>query len=240
MDYAIKRASALTAEDLAAKGLTGIPADWPVEIYPYEDPLLDGFERITDEDLALLGANNQASYDAWLQALRPIQQVTNPTQEVVVKSGNLTAAITAPLDNNPFAVPTYRTKYNATSNWIAVEPDSSAPNDFLLTAERYIAGGQLLVQNATMGDYVTAEVIDRDCVIPLQYRVALCENYPTVALYIERWWINPTAEFITVDLDTAPLNAKISAGLYLRVTYHASAAGTTRQLAINYKLTKKL
>ena len=240
MNYIIKQASSLTAEEQAALGITGIPAAWPIEMYPFNDVVPDGFIEISEEDLTTLRTNNQAAYDAWLQSLRPIVQVTNPTQEVVVKSGTLTAAISTPLDNNPFAVPTYRTKYNATQSWVDVQPEAIITNDFHLTAERYVAGGQLLIQNASKGDYVTAEVCDVDGVIPAPYRAALCENYPTVALYVERWWVNPTAEFITIDLDTAPLNAKISAGLYLRVTYCAAAGGSTRSLAINYKLTKKL
>ena len=240
MNYIIKQASSLTAEEQAALGITGIPQAWPIEMYPFNDVVPGGFIEISDEDLTTLKVNNQAAYDAWLQSLRPIVQVTNPTQEVVVKSGTLTAAISMPIDNNPFAVPTYRTKYNAISSWIDVAPEATVSSDFLLTSERYVTGGQLLVQNASKGDYLTAEVIDVDGVIPSPYRSALCENYPTVALYVEKWWVNPTSEFIEINLDAMPLNAKISAGLYLRLTYYAVSIGTTRSLAVNYRLTKKL
>jgi len=240
MDYVIKRASALSADDLAAKGLTGIPQDWPIELALYVDSVPDGFEQISDSDLNLLKANNQAAYDAWLKALQPIYQIAT-TQEVVVKSGALVASISAPIDNNPFAVPTYRTKYNATTSWVDVEVNSQAVNDFHMTAERYVAGGELLIKGAQEGDYVTAEVTDIDGVIPSPYRAALCENFPTVACYIERWWICPSAsDYSTVELDTSPLNAKISAGLYLRLTYFAANSGNTRRMAINYRLTKKL
>ena len=84
MDYIIERASALTAERLQQLGITGIPADWPIEMYPYTGTVPDGFEQISDTDLTLLKANNQAAYDAWLQTLRPIQPATPSTQEVVV------------------------------------------------------------------------------------------------------------------------------------------------------------
>ena len=72
MDYVIKRASALTEEEQAALGITGIPQNWPIEKYPYNDVIPEGFELISEEDLAILISNNQAAYDAWLQAKRPI------------------------------------------------------------------------------------------------------------------------------------------------------------------------
>jgi hypothetical protein len=153
---------------------------------------------------------------------------------------NLITTISGIVDTNPFAVPTYRTKYNATDAWISIEPSSTATNDFKLTSERYVAGGQLMVKDAAEGDYITAEVRDVDGIIPSPYRAALCEAHPTVAMYVEKWWINPSGGYTIFDLDTAPLNAKIPAGMYLRVTYYASSSGTQRKIAVNYKLTKKL
>ena len=85
MDYNIKRASALSSEEQAALGITGIPQDWPVERYPYVNNTPVGFEFISDADLQLLISNNQASYDSWLQAKRPIIQ-NSLIQEVKVIS----------------------------------------------------------------------------------------------------------------------------------------------------------
>jgi len=78
MDYIIKKASMLNAEEKALRGIVGIPEDWPIEIYPYNGEVPTGFERISDIDFELLKANNQASYDAWLQALRPLPPVPAP------------------------------------------------------------------------------------------------------------------------------------------------------------------
>jgi hypothetical protein len=72
VDYIIKKASSFTSEEQIARGIAGIPQDWPVEKYDYVDTIPDLFELINDVDLATLKENNQAAYDAWLQALRPI------------------------------------------------------------------------------------------------------------------------------------------------------------------------
>ena len=76
MDWIIKKASALSTEEQAALGITGIPQNWPIEKFPYTGVVPEGFEQISDEDLDLLIFNNQAAYDAWLQAKRPV--IVNP------------------------------------------------------------------------------------------------------------------------------------------------------------------
>lgn len=73
MDYIIKKASSLTTEEKEALGITGIPNDWPIEKYPYSGGSVpDGYEVISESALDELIFNNQAAYDAWLQAKRPI------------------------------------------------------------------------------------------------------------------------------------------------------------------------
>jgi hypothetical protein len=142
----------------------------------------------------------------------------------------------------PFAQPTYRTKKDATASKVTVAPGESESADFLLTAERYVSGGTLIVKNGGFEDYVTAEVYDTDGVIPSPYRATLCENWPTVALYIVKSWLEYEGNTYTAHrIDTRPLNAKITAGLYLRVTYYAANdSGSNREVLINYDLTKKL
>jgi hypothetical protein len=83
MDYIIKKASSLTSEELTALGITGIPQDWPIESYLYNNVVPNGFEQISDTDLEQLKANNQAAYDAWLQSLRPIIEASSPEPLVV-------------------------------------------------------------------------------------------------------------------------------------------------------------
>jgi len=148
---------------------------------------------------------------------------------------------------DPFAKPIYRTKRNRTASLLTIAKNTSQTSDFLLTAERYTAGGRLLVENAELGDTVTASVYDVDSAIPAPYRAALCEAWPLVASYIEDEWVNvgvpgsiTAGSISTVEIMTAPLAAKITAGLYLRLTYNAVNSGLDRRLGVNYYLYKKL
>lgn len=141
----------------------------------------------------------------------------------------------------PFAEPSFRTKRSATPSLVTIAPGSSGTIDYYITQERYVAGGTILVSGAQFGDYATAEVRDIDGVIPSPYRAMLCENWPTVAQYIEKEWIEAhDADIAVHKIETYPLNAKITAGLYLRVTYYTTSAGSDRTIGVNYFLTKKL
>jgi len=143
-------------------------------------------------------------------------------------------------DPMPFAQPTYRTKMNATSGIITIAPGANSDVQFQLTSERYVTGGSLVVHNAQIGDYIVAEVEDIDGLIPSPYRAALCEAWPVISTYIEKRWVEVQGEHTVMKINTYPLNAKISAGLYLCIHYYAVNTGSDRTLGINYDLTKKL
>jgi hypothetical protein len=161
----------------------------------------------------------------------------NPLPANVVNTVSL-AALPEP---EPFAKPTYRTKRNATAELVTIQPGETKTIDYILTAERYVSGGALVVKNAVLGDFITAEVHDKLAVLPEPYRASLAENWPTIGQYIEKEWVTVSGNVISRHtIDTYPLNAKISAGLCLRVTYTASQEGEARVVAINYNLTKKL
>lgn len=148
--------------------------------------------------------------------------------------------ITKQAEPQPFAVPTYRTKLNATPSLVTVAPNTDEDIDFLLTEERYVTGGSITIQNAVLGDYIEATVSDIDGIIPSPYRAALCEAWPVVGKYIEKQWIEVAGEHTTMKINTYPLNAKITAGLYLCIKYFAVNSGSDRKVAVNYHLTKKL
>ena len=74
----------------------------------------------------------------------------------------------------PFAEPTYRTKRNATGSIVSCPINQSTVIDFQMTEERYVSGGTLIAKNVEFGDYICAEVYDKDSVIPEAYRAALC------------------------------------------------------------------
>jgi hypothetical protein len=141
----------------------------------------------------------------------------------------------------PFAEPTYRTKFNAIDNIITVPVNESTVIDYRLTTEKYVSGGCIIIQNAEFGDYITAEVYDKDSIIPEAYRSFLCENWPSVCKYIEKQFLKVIDSSNCInEINTAPLNAKINAGLYLRVTYYPTNVGLDRNVCLNYYLTKKL
>lgn len=142
----------------------------------------------------------------------------------------------------PFAKPDYRTKRDATDAWIVCSENTATPIDFYISEERYVSGGEIIFKNAKEGDYITAEVYDKDSVVPEPYQAAVAEDWPTIAKYIPKKWIVPTEvdKYGSFIIDTYPLNAQIPPYFYLRVTYHASAITGERRCAINYHLTKKL
>lgn len=139
---------------------------------------------------------------------------------------------------NPFAVPTYRTKRDATESLVEIAANSSSHIDYRLNEEKYVQGGEIVYTNAEIGDYVSAEIYDKDSVIPEAYRASLCEAWPCVAKYVIKHFVHPNKNIMVID--TYPLNAKITAGLYLRITYYACNSGNTRTAGVNYYMTKKL
>lgn len=78
MDLIVKPALALSAEEKAAMGITGIPEAWPIESYPYTGTVPSGFTQMTDVEFDALKANNQAAYDAWLAAIKVQIVQSNP------------------------------------------------------------------------------------------------------------------------------------------------------------------
>jgi len=141
----------------------------------------------------------------------------------------------------PFALPSYRTKRNATASLVTIPENSLNVIDFVMGQERYVTGGALIVKNAQLGDYITASVYDGNSIIPEAYRPIVCEAWPVIAEYIEKEWIKISdGSYSFHEINTYPLNAKITVGLVLRVTYHACAGGLDRVVACNYNLTKKL
>jgi hypothetical protein len=142
----------------------------------------------------------------------------------------------------PFADPLFRTKVNACEQIASISPGESSSVDFRMPEELYLYGGNIIIVNPQLGDFIQCSIYDKDSVIPEAYRSAICENWPTVALYIVKQFVEVPAEGTSVKdgLDTRPLIAKITAGLYLRLNYTATQSGIARQVAVNYNLLKKL
>lgn len=152
-------------------------------------------------------------------------------------------------ESEPFAKPSFRTKRGATASKIVCSVSGSVAIDYDLQEERYVVGGGILVVNPEPGDFFTAEVMDNIGSIPdaplngvsgVTYREALCEDWPIVARYVEKEWIPAISDKVYHEINTYPLNAKITANLDLRVTYHATNKGVDRDIYVNYNLSKRL
>lgn len=144
-------------------------------------------------------------------------------------------------EQNPFGKPLYRTKCDASESLITIAPNSSQTTYYYLTEDRSVYGGTLIVKNAELGDWIRAYVNDSDGVIPLDYRESLCEDYPVVAEYISRKHVQISNGDITcMVLDYRPLIAKVTAGLYLVVEYHAVNTGVDRMAYFDYDMLKDI
>jgi len=180
---------------------------------------------------ANISESEEAILDGLVTAHVPQSVVEAPAEVIVAETP-------------PFAKPSFRTKRDATDDWVTCPSNQATVVDFLMLEERFATGGEMIFKNAKQGDYITAEVYDgyNGGIIPAPYRAALCEAWPSVAKYIKKKWVIPTKadEYGSFEIDTFPLNAQIAAGLILRVTYHASSISGDREVSMNYHLTKKL
>lgn len=142
----------------------------------------------------------------------------------------------------PFSAPSYRTKRKGATEFLSMAPSTEQIIDFLITEERYVHGGIIVFDGTEVGDTVTGEVVDIGNsgagVIPEPYRAALCEAWPVVANYLDHEPLPPGKGYR--EINTYPLNAKITPGLYLRIKINTCAGGGTRKIGLGYYLTKKL
>lgn len=140
----------------------------------------------------------------------------------------------------PFAVPTFRTKWNAASDIVTVNENSEAVIDLTTVDEIYCHGGEVLFEDVKFGDWIEAFIIDDELnpVIPEPYRETLAEAWPIIATYIIKFYMSSGSGLKTIN--TYPLNAKITQGLKLRLKIHTCSEVGTRKFAANYFLTKKL
>jgi hypothetical protein len=197
-------------------------------------PSLENISLLEDGFVCIFSSSLDQTTEDLLQEIVSAHEAENKNSIGLVESKTISTP--------PFAEPDFRTKRDGTASWITVSPSSNQVIDFLLTEERYVTGGEIIFKNAKQGDYISAEVYDTDSVIPEPYRAPLCEAWPSVSKYVVKKWLVPTEvdKYGSFTIDTYPLNAKISAGLYLRVAYHSSAESGNREVAINYHLTKKI
>lgn len=185
------------------------------EVYASDGPFIWTYSILKD------GGSDQTDFE------------TNYKAKINLKIGNG--------ESQPFSIPSYRTKRDAIAAPITCPKNTTTEILYPLTQELYTKGGCMIVKNPEFGDYVFAEVEDIDGVIPAPYRAAICEAWPVVAVYILKEFVEVNGSSLVVHrIDTQPLSAKITPGLYLSLHYVAVNAGLDREVAINYYMNKKL
>lgn len=124
-------------------------------------------------------------------------------------------------------------KYKAIVAPVPCSKNASTPIDLQVTEDLSIYGGEIIIENALIGDYLEASVYDVDSVLPEGYRP---EGWPVMAVYIEKMFIDPTSK--KVSINNWPNVATIPAGFYIRVNYTAVDSGETRTAVVNLFLAK--
>lgn len=92
--------------------------------------------------------------------------------------------------------------------------------DFIVPAERFVSGGEIVVEGAALGDYIVAQV--------------LAPNGFMLAEYIHKRFVIPINNTIfKAVLDGTDLETKIPAGFILRIIYVSNEL-RQRTAVINY------
>lgn len=131
------------------------------------------------------------------------------------------------------AVPDLRNKldYNEEGVIGTATKDSTTDHDMKITDDNiFITGGEILFKDAEWGDYIVAQVVDKDNVLGGGAGVVLNE-------YIHKRYVHPDLKRSAVNIDYA---GNVPKNLYLRIKY--TSVGTTNdvKVAINYHLHKVL
>jgi len=142
--------------------------------------------------------------------------VTNPPLEVQVLQPKDSAGIPL-IKPFPFSDAGGFRFRGASFSGVAEGSNAVTDIEYKLTAERFINGGRLLVDNIGPEDQITFQVVDKDNVLGLGVGVVLDE-------FISNYFV-PTTGNLEVRLDYP---ARVPAGLYLRLKYKNTGSNSTK------------
>ncbi len=201
--------------------------------------------RLSDIVTALSHIDQEGSnFDVWFKAALSTgdetiltelvsDHVNTPLEETVVPRDSENREI---VKLSAFSEPDFRTKNDA-SDLVDAPLNDTTSSDYRLLEELYLSGGDIVINNAEHGDWVKACIYDKDAVIPEYLRSGLCEAWPVVVTYVKKMLVKPSLDN---KIDTRPLNAKLTPGLYLRISLTTTNTGSLRSFGINYDLQKRL
>jgi hypothetical protein len=177
-----------------------------------------------------------------------INKIVEPS-DLAIFNTNYRAKCNDTIQQSAFANPTHQLAINAASNLVPCVLNATATIDFVLPSELFSFGAELSILNAVHGDWVESMIYDVNSVIPAPARVPpICEAWPIVKSSIIKRFVpvkdislNLGPNYIShINFDSRPMLGKISAGLSIRVVYHAVNSGETRSIAASYFLAKKI
>jgi len=102
--------------------------------------------------------------------------------------------------------------------------------DYLLSEERLVYGGEMILKDHAFGDKVAMQVVDVDNILGYGAGTVL-------GSYMSNWFVSSDKQTQTQIILDYP--TKISAGLYLRVAY-TSVGGTNVTASINIHCVKNI
>lgn len=107
--------------------------------------------------------------------------------------------------------------------------NTTTTNDTLLTAAHRFKGGEMYINNLTLGDYGQIQIIDKNNVLGLGANYVLSD-------WIPKWFVFPG---VTNTLDIAELSATVPPGVFLRIKYTNTALLTAATVYLNIRTYKK-
>ena len=101
--------------------------------------------------------------------------------------------------------------------------------DFKITGNKvYVQGGQIIFKNAAWGDYITAQVVDKDNVLGSGAGTILNE-------YITKRYLHPELKKSELEV---PYAGMVPQNTYLRIKYTSVGILDDVEFAVNYSLHK--
>ena len=105
--------------------------------------------------------------------------------------------------------------------------NSSTNLDLKITGDNeYVQGGHLLYQNANWGDYIIAQVVDKDNVLGYGSNTVLNE-------YIHKRYVHPALNTSKLEV---PYAGMVPVNTYLRVIYISTGTTVDVDVAVNYTM----
>lgn len=147
------------------------------------------------------------------------------------------------LSNQPIRGPqlvntTFVPRFQASDSVVSCTTGVETDVDYKVTEDFNIYGGEIIVEDARIGDYFRVYVYDVDSIIPEADRATQAVDWPIVAEIVEKRYIRPEATSSIISVDIREILSPIAANLYIRVAYFATAVASTRKMVINYFLAK--